>query len=257
MGGRVSTEFGKAGDSAGYQVVDPGYGDPSAGLGLWDQVIALYEPGGAYGAGAMASYYAGMRKSLAEATQSLVSAGLYGTTTTASLAPRYEQEIGVPFRLSLAEQQTQARAQALAGKAGYIAQTYRPPTYAPPVAPTTGVRGWGGGVTGVSYPDRGDPSSILRPFGTGFGSTSYAQPSYAPTPAYTPYTAGPAKIIETSDYWDAYGPYPTPSYVSPYDTGAYDYSAGDYFGRDTYLKYGGGSTSDIMEYIDSLLNWKW
>jgi hypothetical protein len=79
---------------------------PAASRKAWEQAIAQYAPGGGYGKGVEAGLERGRTKALASGTQSLVSAGLYGTTTTAGLGKKYEEE--------------STRAQAIASlKAGY------------------------------------------------------------------------------------------------------------------------------------------
>ena len=92
----------------------------SQGLGLWDQIVQQYAPGGSFGQGAMASYQQGKNQSLASSAQGLVSSGLYNSSTTAGLGARYEQNVGSTFRANLADQQAQAETQALQGKAGFI-----------------------------------------------------------------------------------------------------------------------------------------
>jgi len=89
-------------------------------LGLYDQIIAGYAPGGGYGAGAMQSYQQGKQQSIAGGMQNMVSAGMQNTTGAATLGQKYEQEVGNAFRLNLADQQMNAYTAALEGKAGVI-----------------------------------------------------------------------------------------------------------------------------------------
>jgi hypothetical protein len=90
------------------------------GLGLWNNIVAAYKPGGSFGQAAMASYQQGKQQSLASAAQNLVSSGLYNSTATAGLAPKYEQQVGNQFRLNLADAQTQAYTNALQSAAQWI-----------------------------------------------------------------------------------------------------------------------------------------
>lgn len=90
------------------------------GLGIYDEIIGRYQPGGQYGQGAMALYEQGKQKAMAQAQQSLVSSGLTGTTVAAGLPMKYEQEVGTPFRLQLEERRMGALSEAQLGKAGFI-----------------------------------------------------------------------------------------------------------------------------------------
>jgi len=90
------------------------------GLGIYDQLSALYEPGGKFGAGAMSSYQQGKGQAMASGMQSMVSSGLSNTTTAAGLGQKYESEVGTPFRLQLEDLRMSKYAGALQGKAGFI-----------------------------------------------------------------------------------------------------------------------------------------
>lgn len=73
----------------------------SQGIGILDQAIERYSPGGTFGAGAQAQYDIGKRQSMASGQQALVNSGLSNTTVAAGLPLAYEQEVGTPFRLQL------------------------------------------------------------------------------------------------------------------------------------------------------------
>lgn len=90
------------------------------GLGIWEDVVGQYAPGGGFGEGAMASYQRSKTRDLAQASQSLVSAGLYNSTIAANLPKKYEEEVGTPFRLNLEDIRQQRLGEARAGMAGFI-----------------------------------------------------------------------------------------------------------------------------------------
>lgn len=88
--------------------------------GLLDQIVSTYAPGGSYMQGQEAMLDRTKQKTLAQGTQGLISSGLYGSTMTAGLPGRFEEEIGVPTRAKLEDLRTDAYTKALAGKAGFI-----------------------------------------------------------------------------------------------------------------------------------------
>ncbi len=90
------------------------------GLGIWEDVVGQYAPGGDFGQGAMASYQRSKTRDLAQASQSLVSAGLYNSTIAANMPKKYEEEVGTPFRLNLEDIRQQRLGEARAGMAGFI-----------------------------------------------------------------------------------------------------------------------------------------
>lgn len=87
-------------------------------MNLYDQIIGMY--GSDYGAGELAMLERQKTKDLASAQQSLVSSGLYGTTMTAGLGKKWEEEIGVPSRLKLEDVRKSALSSAYGAKAAAI-----------------------------------------------------------------------------------------------------------------------------------------
>ncbi len=110
---RYATPSAKAGPSM-----------PAASSELWKQAIAHYAPGGGYGKGVEAGLERGRTKALASGTQSLVSAGLYGTTTTAGLGKKYEEEVAMPARARVESTRAQAIANLKVGYAGAMQSGY-------------------------------------------------------------------------------------------------------------------------------------
>ena len=88
--------------------------------GIMDEIIQMYQPGGAYGAGTEAMLNRQKQKDIASATGSLVSSGLFGTTLTAGLPKKWEEEIGVPSRMKLEDVRYGALTSALQAKAQFI-----------------------------------------------------------------------------------------------------------------------------------------
>ncbi len=87
-------------------------------MNLYDQIIGMY--GSDYGSGELAMLERQKTKDIASAQQSLVSSGLYGTTMTAGLPKKWEEEIGVPSRLKLEDVRKTSLAGAYGAKAAAI-----------------------------------------------------------------------------------------------------------------------------------------
>jgi hypothetical protein len=73
--------------------------------------MEYYAPGGGYGKGTEAALGRAETKAVASGTQALVSSGLAGTTMSAGLSKKFQEEVGVPTRARVEE----TRAQALSG----------------------------------------------------------------------------------------------------------------------------------------------
>lgn len=87
---------------------------------LIDDIIGVYEPGGSFGKGTEAMLERQKTKDVASGTQQLISSGLYGSTMTAGLPKKWEEEIGMPQRAKLEDIRMQAYTGALGQKAGFI-----------------------------------------------------------------------------------------------------------------------------------------
>jgi len=88
--------------------------------GLFDKIIGTYEPGGDFGAGTEAMIDRQKKQYTGQATQQLISSGLYGSTMTAGIPKKFEEEIGMPTRLKLEDIRKQAYTGALGQKASFI-----------------------------------------------------------------------------------------------------------------------------------------
>lgn len=207
------------------------------GLGLWDKIVGAYQPGGAFGQGAMAYYNLGKAETLGSSAQQLISAGLYGTTTGANLGAGYEAKVGTPFRLNLADLQTKGYTQGLAGAAQFISskeeQGPDPALYASlkakaaaapkagaipesiPANPYLSGTSFGGGYTpryssGI-YPSGGGDTAAQEPivwgegYGPAFDSPAYADPYYGGYDPTGPYYQTPITPLE-DPYAGGYDP---------------------------------------------------
>jgi hypothetical protein len=88
--------------------------------GLFDEIVKYYSPGGAFGQGTEAMLDRQETQYLGQATQGLISAGLFGSTMTAGIPKKFQEEIGIPTRAKLEDIRGQAYAGALGQKAGFI-----------------------------------------------------------------------------------------------------------------------------------------
>jgi hypothetical protein len=88
--------------------------------GIFDDIVGTYAPGGSYLKGAEAMIDRQKQKYVGSATQNLISSGLFGSTMTAGLPGKFEEEIGMPSRLKLEDMRTQAYTGALGQKASFI-----------------------------------------------------------------------------------------------------------------------------------------
>jgi len=89
-------------------------------MNIYKQIEQMYAPGSSFMKGAEAMIERGKEREVARGMQSLVSAGLAGTTRAAGLGRLYEEEVAMPARLRLEDLRTRSLAQAMAGRAGFI-----------------------------------------------------------------------------------------------------------------------------------------
>ncbi len=89
-------------------------------LALYGDIVEQYKPGGAFGAGFEAQLDRQKTKTVAGQTQQLVSSGLFGTSVTAGLGQKFEEEVGQPARLKLEDMRMGRYAEAVGAQAGLI-----------------------------------------------------------------------------------------------------------------------------------------
>lgn len=83
-------------------------GRDTSALSAIQRAKQYYQVGGAFGKGVEAGLERGRVKAISGGMQSLVSAGLAGTTMPAGLAGKYEEEVAAPTRLRVEEQRAGA-----------------------------------------------------------------------------------------------------------------------------------------------------
>lgn len=115
--GYAKTGFTRLAIGGGTSTVSSGPTTPSGGttdpaaMSAIQKAIAHYGPEGGYGKGTEAALERGRTKAVASGAQSLVSAGLAGTTMMAGLGKKYEEEVAGPMRARVEE----TRAGAISG----------------------------------------------------------------------------------------------------------------------------------------------
>lgn len=87
-------------------------------LKSFDEMIAMYQPGGSYMQGQEAALERERAKTMAAGTQNLVSRGLGGSTMEATLAGRFAEDIGAPTRAKIEDVRMDQLVSAMQGKAG-------------------------------------------------------------------------------------------------------------------------------------------
>ena len=89
-------------------------------MDIYNQVIARAQPGGAFEKAGLQQIGAAKIKGVGQETQSLISGGMFGTTTAAGVGRKWEADVGAPARLRLEDIMEQRRTTAQLGKAGAI-----------------------------------------------------------------------------------------------------------------------------------------
>jgi len=216
------------------------------GLAIYDKIIKQYEPGGAFLQGVGTQLGREKTRTVARQTQDLVSSGLFGTSLTAGLGQKFEEEVAAPTRLRAEDIALERLAQAGVGKAGFIerredigpdyatiaqlaAQAANRPTTAYPSSlgnrPFAGASSGGGGRSladwiyseGARMQEQFN-RQISRPMsstGAGDRGVSYGKPSPS---GFSPTDYGQFTSIPTSPtYGEPGGPAgpPAPTYGEP------------------------------------------
>jgi len=171
------------------------------GIGIYDEIIKNWGKGGGFVKGAEATLARTKKKDIAGGMQNLVSSGLAGTTMAAGIGKKWEEEVGAPSRLSIADIAGQRLAQAMEGKAGFIER--RQDTGPDPGMVSSLMQGVGQSTGGYG--------SYNQPYGSEF-MPSKGQPGYRATRStgVNPYTnassAGTVygKAKPTTTAWSSY-----------------------------------------------------
>lgn len=143
-------------------------------MAIYDEIIAQYQPGGAFGQSVEAGLQREKTRTVAKQTQDLTSSGLFGTSLTAGLGSKFEEEVGQPTRLRAQDISFERLASASQGKASFIERREDTgPDYAT-IASLAQTAGQGGGGDDYTTSRR---ASNAMPGGTG-SSTNYAREAY-------------------------------------------------------------------------------
>ena len=89
-------------------------------MDIYNRVISRAQPGGAFQKAGLAQIETAKTKGVGQETQSLISGGMFGTTTAAGVGRKWEAEVGAPARLRLEDIMEQRLTTAQLGKAGAI-----------------------------------------------------------------------------------------------------------------------------------------
>ena len=147
--------------------------------GIYDSIISRYEPGGAFEQSQLQQLGVQRAQGVGQATQNLVSSGLFNTTKAAGVGNAWERDVGTPARMRLEDIMTTRRNEAQGEKAGFIERISNAYPSTDPLMAAANAQGFadqygaaGGGGGGGSY------SGGMR----GFESLT---PGYDPVLAYT------------------------------------------------------------------------
>ncbi len=89
-------------------------------MDIYNKVIARAGPGGAFQKAGLGQIESAKTKGVGQETQSLISGGMFGTTTAAGVGRKWEADVGAPARLRLEDIMEQRLSTAQLGKAGAI-----------------------------------------------------------------------------------------------------------------------------------------
>ena len=229
---------------------------------LYDDIIAMYSPGGSFGAGTEAEIESQKRQYLGSATQSLISSGLYGSTMTAGLPKKFEEEVGMPARAKLEDLRFQQLSNALGQKAGFVERIEdQYPSYglmanlqqgassAPTSYDSSGIPNYG---PSWLYESAGSPQPSRSTGGTAQpvrASGGTAQPT-AQEMGFVPQSNQTTQPVTTQyspfAYQQGYGE--TLKDYEAYTAPSIDYSLGFYYGSPTpYSGYSGQDTKQKLK----------
>lgn len=94
--------------------------------GTYADILGRLGPGGAFEKSQLADIQSQAEGLVGKETQGLISSGLYGTTTAASVPTRVETEFARPARMKLEDLLEQRRTEAKLGQAGFVERINQP-----------------------------------------------------------------------------------------------------------------------------------
>lgn len=93
---------------------------------IYSSMLERYQPGGAFEKGGLAQIESARTKGVGREQQQMISSGLFGTTTAASVGRRWEADVGAPARLRLEDIMGQRRTGIQQQKAGFLERIQQP-----------------------------------------------------------------------------------------------------------------------------------
>jgi len=150
------------------------------GLGIYDQIISMFQPGGGFGAGQTEQYERTKEQALATQQQQAITSGLGNVTTQLGAESAYEQRVGVPFRLQLADLVTERLTGAMGQKAGFIERREDEPP-SPELLANLVTQAEAGPVAGEGVATEGEEGAAAAT-----GAASYFTGGAGGVPSYAP-----------------------------------------------------------------------
>jgi hypothetical protein len=90
------------------------------GLGIHEELVGGFGQGGTLQTAMMGQYQRQKERDLATQKQHMISSGLMNTTIAAGMPAAYEEQVGTPYKMQMADLMAQRRAGAMQGQAGFI-----------------------------------------------------------------------------------------------------------------------------------------
>lgn len=146
-------------------------------MGLFTKAMKRFQPGGTFGKREEALLGRAKKKYLASSAQSMVSAGLSGTTVPMAEGAKFQEEIGEPTRLGLEDVRTSRLNELLMAKAGYMGGVETQQFGAAERMKTlrASLLNQGGGGGGRSYSGGVDPTGRIENSPTDIGAILAAE----------------------------------------------------------------------------------
>jgi len=90
------------------------------GMGIHEQLVEEFGQGGTLQAAMMGQYQQQKERDLAAQKQHMIGSGLMNTTIAAGMPSAYEERVGTPYKMQMADLMAQRQAEAMRGQAGFI-----------------------------------------------------------------------------------------------------------------------------------------
>lgn len=90
------------------------------GMGIHEQLVGDFGQGGTLQTAMMGQYQRQKERDLASQKQHMIGSGLMNTTIAAGMPAAYEEQVGTPYKMQMADLMAQRQAGAMQGQAGFI-----------------------------------------------------------------------------------------------------------------------------------------